>query len=92
MAAGGPSSFCLVKRNQNRRQQKCFGARAFALQNGQNLGWIYFAPARSALTRAKTSYALPPHHPSSFWTFSPEAPSADTLRMTRCFFCNEICS
>ncbi|WP_439699042.1 hypothetical protein ACFGVS_13635 [Mucilaginibacter sp. AW1-7] len=72
--------------------RNAFAARAFALQNGQNLGWIYFAPVRSALTRAKTSYALPPHHPPSFWPLSPEAPSADTFGTTRCFFCNEICS
>jgi len=45
MAAGGPSSFCLVKRNQNRRQQKCFFAlKASALQNGQNLGRNYLPP------------------------------------------------
>ncbi|WP_184542318.1 hypothetical protein [Mucilaginibacter sp. FT3.2] len=58
---------------KNSSQQKCFFAhRAFALQNGQNLGWNYFALTLFALA-AKTSYALPPHNPALFWPFSPEA-------------------
>jgi hypothetical protein len=73
MAAGGPSSFCLGKRNQNRCQQKCFALGASALQNGQNLGWNYFAPRLLSHAHAKTSYALQPHHPALFCPFSPEA-------------------
>jgi hypothetical protein len=37
----------LEKKNQNSNHQKCFFAlKAFALQNGQNLGRDYFAPAQ----------------------------------------------
>jgi hypothetical protein len=45
---------------------------AFALQNGQNLGWDYFAltPITPA---AKTPYALQPHNPTLFCPFSAEA-------------------
>jgi len=58
----------------NSSQQKCFFALgAIALQNGQNLGWNYFALARQASARAKTSYALQSHSPASFCPFSPEA-------------------
>ncbi|MCS3732612.1 hypothetical protein [Mucilaginibacter dorajii] len=58
---------------KNSSQQKCFFApKAFALQNGQNLGWNYFALSLIS-PAAKTSYALPPHSPASFWPFSPEA-------------------
>ncbi|MDN3582860.1 hypothetical protein [Mucilaginibacter flavus] len=57
----------------NSSHQKCFfAAQAFALQNGQNLGWDYFALARFVPT-AKTPYALPTHSPASFCPFSPEA-------------------
>jgi len=74
MAAGGPSYFCRHKSNQKGCQQKCFFAHeASALQNGQNLGWNYFALARQAPTHAKTSYALQPHSPALFCPFSPEA-------------------
>jgi hypothetical protein len=50
-------------------------ARAFALQNGQNLGWNYLPLcfAAQAAASGKTSYALQPHYPPSFWPFSPEA-------------------
>jgi len=48
-------------------------ARAFALQNGQNLGWNYFAPRLLSPAHAKTSYALQPHSPALFCPFSPEA-------------------
>jgi len=75
MAAGWPSPFCLeTKRTKKSSQQKCFfAARAFALQNGQNLGWNYFALARISSAHAKTSYALQPHNPALFCPFSPEA-------------------
>ncbi|GAA3976213.1 hypothetical protein GCM10022210_28630 [Mucilaginibacter dorajii] len=57
----------------NSSQQKCFFAlKAFALQNGQNLGWDYFALTRQ-VPAAKTPYVLPPHCPASFCPFSPEA-------------------
>jgi len=59
---------------KNSSQQKCFFALgAFALRNGQNLGWNYFALARQASAHAKTSYALQPHSPALFCPFSPEA-------------------
>ncbi|MCS3734845.1 hypothetical protein [Mucilaginibacter dorajii] len=62
-----------MKKNQNSSQQKCFCAlRAFALQNGQNLGWDYFALTLIS-PAAKTPYALPPHSPALFCPFSPEA-------------------
>jgi len=66
--------FCLdTKVTKKSSQQKgFFAARAFALQNGQNRGWDYFALAHIAPT-AKTPYALQPHRPPSFWPFSPEA-------------------
>jgi hypothetical protein len=39
----------LIQSNQKSSQQKCFFTLgAFALQNGQNLGWNYFALARVA--------------------------------------------
>jgi hypothetical protein len=58
----------------NSSQQKCFFARnASALQNGQNLGWNYFAPRLLSRAHAKTSYALLPHSPALFCPFSPEA-------------------
>jgi len=78
MAAGGPSSFCLVKRNQNRRQQKCFFAlKASTLQNGQNLGWNYLPPCF-----ARTCHPLPaklpmPCHSTThhrFGRFHPKLP------------------
>ncbi|GAA3967149.1 hypothetical protein [Mucilaginibacter dorajii] len=54
-------------------QQRCFFAlKAFALQNGQNLGWDYFALALLC-PAAKTPYALPTHNPALFCPFSPEA-------------------
>ncbi|MDN3580006.1 hypothetical protein [Mucilaginibacter flavus] len=46
--------------------------RAFALQNGQNLGRDYFALTLLA-PYCKNSYAPPPHRPPSFCPFSPEA-------------------
>jgi hypothetical protein len=46
---------------------------AFALPNGQNLGWNYFAPRHPSPAHAKTSYALLPHRPALFCPFSPEA-------------------
>jgi hypothetical protein len=59
---------------KNSSQQKCFfAALAFAPQNGQNLGWNYFAPKHFPHSHAKTSYALPPHSPALFYPFSPEA-------------------
>jgi len=62
------------KAPKNSSQQKCFFALgAIALQNAQNLGWNYFAPARLVHARAKTSYALQPHNPALFCPFSPEA-------------------
>jgi hypothetical protein len=58
---------------KNSSQQKCFFALgAFALQNGQNLGWNYFAPARLTHARAKTSYAPQPHSPALFARFHPK--------------------
>jgi hypothetical protein len=64
----------LIQSNQKSSQQKCFfAALAFALQNGQNLGWNYFAPVRFPHAHAKTSYALPSHNPALFCPFSPEA-------------------
>jgi hypothetical protein len=63
----------LIKSNQKSSQQKCFfAAQAFALQNGQNRGWDYFALTLFTPT-AKTPYALQPHSPALFCPFSPEA-------------------
>jgi hypothetical protein len=65
--------FCRHKSNQKGCQQKCFFARkASALQNGQNLGWDYFALTHIA-PAAKTPYALQPHGPALFCPLSPEA-------------------
>jgi hypothetical protein len=63
----------LIQSNQKSSQQKCFfAAPAFTPQNGQNLGWDYFAPVHSAPT-TKTPYALPLHNPALFCPFSPKA-------------------
>jgi hypothetical protein len=49
----------LIQSNQKSSQQKCFfAARAIALQNGQNLGWNYFAPARF-IPRACKNFLCP---------------------------------
>jgi len=44
----------LIQSNQKSSHQKCFfAALAFALQNGQNLGWDYFAPGALSPTLQK---------------------------------------
>jgi hypothetical protein len=59
---------------KNSSHQKCFFALgAFALQNGQNLGWNYFAPRLLSPAHAKTSYACSRTKPALFCPFSPEA-------------------
>jgi hypothetical protein len=75
----------LIKSNQKSSQQKCFFTlKASALQNGQNLGWDYFALTLISLA-AKTPYALPPHNPALFCPFSPEA-----VLLTEDVFCKMI--
>jgi hypothetical protein len=74
MAAGGLVLFVLKQKGpKNSSQQKCFfAALAFALQNGQNLGWDYFAPMHFAPHR-KNSLCPAFHNPALFCPFSPEA-------------------
>ncbi|WP_439699119.1 hypothetical protein ACFGVS_14360 [Mucilaginibacter sp. AW1-7] len=40
---GRAVTFVATKVTKKAVSRKAFAARAFALQNGQNLGWIYFA-------------------------------------------------
>ncbi|SEO35224.1 hypothetical protein SAMN05428947_10270 [Mucilaginibacter sp. OK283] len=85
MAAGGPISFCLGKRNQNRCHQKCFALGASALQNGQNLGWNYFAP-RLLSQRACKNFLCPAAAPPRIvLPVFARSCSADTLGITRTF-------
>jgi hypothetical protein len=63
-----------MKSNQKSSQQKCFFAlRASALQNAQNLGWNYFAPATLAHYRQKLPMPRSRTIPALFCPFSPEA-------------------
>ncbi|WP_143065418.1 hypothetical protein [Mucilaginibacter sp. OK283] len=68
----------------NSSQQKCFFALgAFALQNGQNLGWNYFAPVRFIPRTCKNFLCPATALPTIVLAVFARSCSADTLGKTR---------
>jgi hypothetical protein len=86
MAAGGLVLFVLKQKvPKNSSQQKCFfAARGFALQNGQNLGWDYFAPVHLA-PLCKNSLCPAFVQPRIVLSVFARSCSADNLGKTKTF-------